>query len=60
MRKNHCFSQGLVNPFILLPKDGILIFAPQKSECRKKVWEKGVEFEEGKKGAVAKPEDKQP
>ena len=36
------------------PKDGILIFAQQKSECRKKVWEKGVEFEEGKKDLSSK------
>ncbi|MBR2439018.1 MAG: hypothetical protein IKB25_02390, partial [Lentisphaeria bacterium] len=29
-------------------------FCYQKSECRKKVWKKGVEFEEGKKDLSSK------
>jgi len=28
---------------------GIYLFATQKDKCQKKVWKKGVEFEEGKK-----------
>ena len=36
VKKWLCSQYGLVNPSAKLP-DGILIFALQKSECRKKV-----------------------
>ena len=33
---------------------GIYLFATQKDKCQDKVWEKGVEFEEGKKDLPSK------
>ena len=39
---------------IFLNLKGIYFFALQKDKCQKKVWEKGVEFEEGKKDLSSK------
>ena len=33
---------------------GIYLFAMQKDKCQEKVWQKGVEFEEGKKDLSSK------
>ena len=33
---------------------GIYLFARQKDKCQEKVWQKGVEFEEGKKDLSSK------
>jgi hypothetical protein len=45
-----CLPFGVVNRLRFLQKNGILIFVPQKSECRKKFSKRMMGFgEEGKK-----------
>ena len=47
MRVNFC-AENFLN------LKGIYFFALQKDKCQEKVWEKGVEFEEGKKDLSSK------
>ena len=47
MRVNFC-AENFLN------LKGIYFFALQKDKCQEKVWEKGVDFEEGKKDLSSK------